>query len=225
MIIYHAKGFLSMKTCIYFAGNGDEPGPRLHPGWGFSETGLPRFGGGPGDGVLLDDRWPPRREAIGPMAEALQNAALVVCDFEKPPSSLLAELVRRLAGKELIVPEICADLPHSAVLVGPYAPPGSFSRWLERKRRRYGRLVLDAEPIRCTLRFGAGSPAGVGGGPEPGGLQTPGWRPCPGALCLCRRTADGFDFRDTHESLPARCAAAGVPAIVFDAAWNALAER
>ena len=218
MIIYHAEGFLSMKKCIYFAGAGQFPGPRLVPGWGFTETGQPRFGDGLGDGVLLDDRWPPAREAVGRMAAALRDAALIVCDFEKPPAPLLAELVRRLAGKELVVPERCAELPHAAVLVGPYALPGGFSRWLADKRRRYGQLVLDAEPIAARIRFGQAAAAER---PEPGG---PGL-PCPGAICRCAGFAGGFDFWDTRKSLQARCAAADCPAIVFDAAWAELAEQ
>jgi hypothetical protein len=110
MIIYHAEGFLSMKNCIYFAGSGQFSGPRLVPGWGFTETGQPRFGSGTGDGVLLDDRWPPSREAIGRMAEALRGAPVVVCDFEKAPSPLLASLLARLEGQETVVPESCAAL-------------------------------------------------------------------------------------------------------------------
>ena len=217
MIIYHAEGFLSMKNCIYFAGSGQFSGPRLVPGWGFTETGQPRFGSGTGDGILLDDRWPPAREAIGRMAEALRGAAVVVCDFEKAPSPLLASLLARLEGQETVVPESCADLPHSAVLVGPYRPPGSFLRWLAGKRRRYGALVLDADPIRVQLRFGS---PGRTQAPVPSGTD---WF-CAGALCRCVRSGDGFAFRDTRESLRERCAAAAVPAIVFEAAWAGLEE-
>lgn len=205
-----------MKNCIYFAGSGQFSGPRLVPGWGFTETGQPRFGDGTGDGVLLDDRWPPAREAIGRMAEALRGAGLIVCDFEKAPSPLLASLLSRLEGQETVVPESCAALPHSAVLVGPYRPPGSFLRWLEGKRRRYGPLVLDAEPIRARVPFGR-----PGQAPKPSGAE---WF-CAGALCRCGRCGDGFVFRDTRESLRARCAAAAVPAIVFEAAWAELAEE
>jgi len=115
------------------------------------------------------------------------------------------------------VPESCADLPHSAVLVGPYRPPGSFLRWLAGKRRRYGALVLDADPIRVQLRFGS---PGRTQAPVPSGTD---WF-CAGALCRCVRSGDGFAFRDTRESLRERCAAAAVPAIVFEAAWAGLAE-
>ena len=205
-----------MEKCIYFAGSEHFPGPRLVPGWGFTETGQPRFGPGTGEGVLLDDRWPPRREAVGRMAEALRDVGTVVCDFEKPPAPLLAELLRRLEGVELVVPEAFADWPHAAVLVGPYAPPGSFSRWLEGKRRRYGRLVLDAEPVSARFRFGRRTPAPLQGTDRAGWL-------CAGALCRCAGLEDGFAFWDTRESLKARCAAAGCPAIVFEAAWAELA--
>lgn len=207
-----------MKNCIYFAGSGQFSGPRLAPGWGFTETGQPRFGDGTGDGVLLDDRWPPAREAIGRMADALRGAGLIVCDFEKAPTPLLADLLARLEGRETVVPESCAALPHSAVLVGPYRPPGSFLRWLDGKRRRYGPLVLDAEPIRVRIPFRR---SGRAPEPEPSGAA---WF-CGGARCLCARGGDGFVFRDTRESLAARCAAAAVPAIVFEAAWAELAEE
>ena len=44
---------------------------------------------------------------------------------------------------------------------------------------------------------------------------------CPGAGCLCRETPAGVFFRDTQQTLTARCEP--VPAIVFAEAWEALA--
>ena len=206
-----------MKNCIYFAANSEKFTPRLTPGWGFDAAGGFRRGaGGLADGVLLDDRFPPAQSAVAELAAALRAAPLVVCDFERAPTPALAELVRQLAaaGIETVVPAAWAELPHAAVLVGPYEPRGRFDRWLDRQRERYGPVVLDAAPISCFVPFcGAEEPDDPGSAPSE--------RFCPGAGCLCRETPAGVFFRDTQQTLTARCEP--VPAIVFAEAWEALA--
>ena len=211
-----------MKISMYFFSS-DETccgAPAVAPGYGFTPQGrwrplpLPR-----GAALALDDRFLPGPEGLREALDALRAwQGGILCDFERPRAPALARLLEALAGRDAAVPPGYADLPHSRVLVGPYLPGRSFSRWLADKRRRYGQLVLDAEPIAARIRFGQAAAAER---PEPGG---PGL-PCPGAICRCAGFAGGFDFWDTRKSLQARCAAADCPAIVFDAAWAELAEQ
>lgn len=214
-----------MKNCVYFAANSEIFAPRLAPGWGFDAAGgLRRGAGGPADGVLLDDRFPPKQAAVAEMAAALRAVSLVVCDFERAPTPALAELVRRLAaaGREVVVPAAWADLPHTAVVVGPYRPGVRFARWLAEKRKQYGALVLDAAPISCFVPFG-GAPESETGVTQSGeqSFSAAQERFCPGACCLCRETPKGVVFRDTRQTLTDRCRT--VPAVVFEEAWEALA--
>ena len=206
-----------MKTCIYFAGNAEipAPGPRLIPGWGFSEAGLwRRPPAAAGDGLVLDDRFLPEPAALRPAAEAPRAAGCaLICDFERPRSPLLAELLALLPAERLVVPEPYADLPHWEVLAGPYLPGISFSRWLQEKQARYGQVVLDAAPLRHRVLPGQA--------PEPfsGPLPEQGF-PCPGAGCLARYQAGALLLWDTRETLRRRCEAAGVPTIIFLSDWE-----
>lgn len=214
-----------MKTCVYFAANSENFQPCLTPGWGFDTAGgLRRGADAPADGVLLDDRFLPIRGAAADLTAALREVPLVVCDFERTPTPALAELVQRLAdaGREVVVPEAWAELPHTAVLVGPYRPRVRFARWLAEKRKQYGALVLDAAPISCFVPFG-GAPESETGLTQSGeqSFSAAQERFCPGACCLCRETPTGVIFRDTRQTLTARCEP--VPAIVFAEAWEALA--
>ncbi len=209
-----------MKISMYFFSS-DETccgAPAVAPGYGFTPQGrwrplpLPR-----GAALALDDRFLPGPEGLREALDALRAwQGGILCDFERPRAPALARLLEALAGRDAAVPPGYADLPHSRVLVGPYLPGRSFSRWLADRRERYGELLLDGAPIRHRAVPGA-APVYYPG-PIPGaGL------PCPGALCLHRRQPDGAVlFWDSLETLRARCAAAGIPVIAAAADWNAL---
>ena len=213
-----------MRNSIYFAewrGPASQ-GPRLRTGYRFDAAGrfLPPEGGTSGppggalpagdDGILLDDRNPPSPAGAQAAARALGGfSGPIVCDFERPPSPAAEALIRLLAGCEVVVPELYAHLPHSAVLVGPYRPGVGFRRWLDEKKTRYGRVVLDGAEIFCRVR--AGRPAEE----APEGAATEGaGLPCPGALCRCRREGDEFVFFDIPETLRERAMAANCPVIL-----------
>lgn len=207
-----------MMNCIYFAcwGGPETAGrPRLATGWCFDAAGRPVVpGAGPGkpaEGVLLDDRNPPALSSIPEAVRLLKRiSGPIVCDFERPPSPAADALIRALAGRELIVPEAYAHLPHTAVLVGPYRPGIGFLRWLDEKKSRYGRVVLDGGEIACRVPVPA-LPSGPVLSPRGEGF------PCPGAMCRYRRSGDSLVFFDTPQTLRSRAEAAGCPVILSDA--------
>ena len=222
-----------MKNCIYFAeraefsrAGGEGPGRelpagalRLAVGYGFTAEGGWRRLPLPADGtaLALDDRWLPDRRGLAAAAAALASwTGPILLDLERPPSPAAARLIDALAGKALTVPAAYAALPHAAVLTGPWRGVGALRPWLEPALRRYGVLWLDALPLRCRQR--PGRPREPWSGP----LPREGF-PCQGPGCLHRRLRDGSVlFWDTKETLAARCAAAGVPCIVFRSDWEAL---
>ena len=90
----------------------------------------------------------------------------------------------------------------------------AFPRWLEAQRNCYGRVILDAAPLRAAAAPGGPRRFWEGPPPERGFL-------CPGLGCLHRRLEDGTVlFWDTAQTLSARLAAAEVPAVVFRADWD-----
>ena len=209
-----------MKNCVYFVKQSEKMphGPRIAPNYGFRPDGAWRGQSLPEGcaGLLLDDRFPPSRRGLEAAAEALAHwTGLIVLDFEKPLRPETEALAARLAGERLVCPPCLAALPHAALLAAP-GWGGDYMRRVEALRARYGELLLDGAPLRHRVR--------------PGGARTPWERalpaegfPCSGALCLHRRLEDGsLLFWDTKETLTARCWAAGVSVIVFEADWNSL---
>ena len=142
-----------MEKCFYFAENqktGCEPGT-MTPGFGFTPNGLWRSRLLPSAdaGLLLDDRFLPSRAGIDTACRALAGwTGLIVLDFERAPAAPLTALARSLSEKRLILPPAYAGLPHEAVLIGPWLAECSFSLWLSRRQERYGRVMLDALPLR-----------------------------------------------------------------------------
>lgn len=210
-----------MKNCIYFVENSSGGGrrPALRPGFGFREDGSWRGRPLPAeaDGVLVDDRYLPDRRGLETALRILGDwRGPIVLDLERPFSPLLGRLVQALSGADAVVPPAYAGLSNAPVLVGPWPGGGSFAAWMDRQRARYGAAVLDAAPLYCRAVPGGPWEGRTGPVPERG-------FPCPGAGCLHRRDRDGaLWFWDTQETLAARCAAAGVPCIVFAADWEAL---
>lgn len=205
-----------MMNSIYFADWGGGPAasgrPRLATGWCFDAAGLPVVPGprGAGDceGIILDDRNPPAKEAAAKTARLLETIrGPVICDFERPPAAGAEAVIRALAGREVVVPEAYAHLPHTAVLVGPYRPGIGFLRWMDEKKTRYGRVVLDGAKIAYSVRMW-GMRADVGIGPREESFR------CPGAMCLYRREGAAFVFFDTEKTLLERAEAAGCPVII-----------
>ena len=165
-------------------------------------------------GLIVDDRFLPDRRGLAAARQALGGwRGLLIFDFERPPSPLAAELVRALSGARRVLPPAWAELPHAAVLVGPWPGRPAFPRWLEARRARYGEVILDAAPLRAVA-----APGGPWK-PWPAPLPDEGF-PCPALGCLHRRLPDGrLLFWDTKETLRTRLRSAGVPAIVFSADW------
>ncbi len=197
-------------------------GTALIPGFGFTEGGLWRARPIPAGaaGLIVDDRFPPDRRGLAAARQALaERTELLIFDFERPLSPLLAELLQALGGKRTVLPPAWAALPHAAVLVGPWTGEHPFPRWLEAQRNCYGRVILDAAPLRAAAA--PGGPRRVWEGPPP----ERGF-PCPGLGCLHRRLEDGtLLFWDTQQTLSARLAGLDVPVIVFRADWESLAAR
>lgn len=208
-----------MSISVYLWENGMKfpGGAALIPGFGFTEGGLWRARPVPAGtaGLIVDDRFPPDRRGLAAARQALaERKELLIFDFERPPSPLLAELLRALGGKRAVLPPAWAALPHAAVLIGPWTGERPFPRWLEAQRNCYGRVILDGAPLRAAAAPGGPRRLWEGPLPEQG-------FPCPGLGCLHRRLEDGTVlFWDTAQTLSARLAAAEVPAVVFRADWD-----
>lgn len=210
-----------MKKCFYFAENQKNisQAGMLLPGFGFRADGMWRSRALPAEGlgILLDDRWLPSRPGLEAACRSLSDwRGLIVLDFERSPKDPLVLLAKRLSGKRLVLPPSYVSLPHEAVLIGPWQAECGFFRWLQRSQAQFGRVVLDAAPVRLQC--------------FPGGRRGK-WRrplpevgyPCPALGCLHRRLSDGSVlFWDTRETLSARLAQAQIPAIVFQSDWDAL---
>ena len=190
----------------------------LAGGFGFTAAGAWRGGALPAGaaGLILDDRFLPDRQGLAAARQALAGwRGLLILDFERPPSPLLSELARSLAGARTVLPPAWAELPHEAVLIGPWPGRPAFPLWLEGQRARYGEGILDAAPLRASAVPGGPLEPWAGPVPESGFA-------CPGLGCLHRRLPEGrIVFWDTRETLTARLRAAKVPAIVFSADWEA----
>lgn len=210
-----------MKNCMYFVNYTKKAvtAPLLEAGYGFRPDGGWRQKPLPdgADGILIDDRClPSRRGTEAALAALAQWSGTILLDFERPPVPELLALVRSLPCGRLVCPPCLAELPHAAVLTGPWPGNGGFLRWLAQQQARFGAVVLDAVPLRRRARPGCAREPLEAPPPERGFF-------CPGALCLHRRLADGsLLFWDTKQSLTARCRAAGVPCVVFEQDWYAL---
>ena len=193
----------------------------LSVGHGFTAEGLWRNKPLPTDraGLVIDDRFLPNRSGMLAALRALEAwNGIVVLDLERPRCALLAELVKSLPDKRLVLMPSYADLPHTAVLVGPWRGERGFSRWLSIQRERFDHVVLDAVPLRIQVR--------------PGGFRGP-WTkllpergyPCFGLDCLHCRLPDGsILFWDTRQTLRARLEKAGIPVILFRTDWDAIPD-
>ena len=220
-----------MKTCIYFvekpgfpasASYGPPGAERLVRGYGFTPDGswrplaLPAHAAG----LLIDDRFLPSRPGLDAALRSLADwKGMILLDLERLPgqgSDALTELIRRLAGREPVLPAAWASLPHGAVLAGPRQNRADFMGWLAGQKCRYGSVVLDALPLRCF------APPGQGWQPWTESLPLTGF-PCLGVGCLHCRLADGSVLLwDTKETLTERCRSAGVPCLVFREDWERL---
>lgn len=208
-----------MKKCVYFAENQKNPeeGAGLLPGYGFRPDGSWRGKPIPVEeiGLLLDDRCLPNQAGLAAACRALSAwEGIIILDFERPFFRLLAEFIKSLQPKRVVVPPSYSDYPHTGVLVGPWQGNGGYRAWLSEQQRRYGRIVLDAAPL-CVQCY-------------PGGRRCP-WDkampetgyPCPALGCLHRRLPDGSILLwDTKQTLVDRLNASGVPAILFRSDWE-----
>ena len=211
-----------MKKCVYFAADGEKyPGrPSLELGFGFTAGGNWRQRQAPrGEVLAVDDRFPPNPAGLREALRFLRDwSGPILWDLERPPHPAFAALLRQVDPTRSVVPPAWRELPHGAVLVGPYLPGRSFPRWLAAQKARYGAVVLDGGPIRH--RCAPGLPPLPWGGPLPekGGL-------CAGAVCLCGRQAGAFFFWDSRETLLRRCEAAEVPSVILGPEWAAIPLR
>ncbi len=215
-----------MMNSIYFA-DWIAPAPEglwLRSGFCFDAAGrfvAPVSAGG--RGIILDDRHPPSAAGIREAAARLRDlGGVIVCDFERPPSPAAEELIRALADCEVVVPEAYAGLPHSAVLVGPYRPGIGFRRWLNEKKTRCGRVVLDGGEIRMRVGLGGSAPAPGDMSRAPGTAQD---YPCSGAMCRYRREGGEIVFFDTEETVLARARLAQCPVILCAGPRAAAGDR
>ena len=211
-----------MDNLLHFAAEEkDFPGEAfLALGYGFTEEGLWRERPLPeAEALAVDDRFLPTPEGLDRALEVLRGwTGWILCDFERPPAEPLIRLLEGLAGRTVVVPPAYEKHPRWGVLAGPYQPGQSFARWLGKQKERYGRVVLDAAPLRCRVRPGHRPE------PWPGPLPEVGF-PCPGAGCLCAGASDGsLLFWDTRASLRDRCRRAGAPTIVLAEEWAGLQE-
>ena len=212
-----------MKTCIYFAENQKKlhESAFLLSGFGFTKARQWRSIPIPGDviGILIDDRYLPCREGITTAIRALRDwNGMIILDCERPRTDLLAMLTKGLRGKSLVLPPPYADCFHEAVLIGPWRGECDFARWLSRMKAQYGRVFLDAAPLRMQC--------------FPGGCRRP-WNrplpdrgyPCPALGCLHRRLPDSsILFWDSRQTLSARLTDAAAPRIQFSADWDTLPD-
>ncbi len=212
-----------MKKCVYFAENQKIPdgGSSLKTGYGFSPDGAWRSQALPTDaiGLLIDDRFLPNKAGLAAACRALEDwRGLIILDFERGRVGSLAELVRSLSGKRLVLSPAYADCARQAVLVGPWQGGMDFISWLAIQRKQFGEIVLDAAPLRLQCVPGGRRSAWAGTLPGPG-------YPCAGLGCVHFRLGDGsILFWDTKQTLAARLEKAGVPLILFRADWNSLPE-
>ena len=216
-----------MNNSLYFAVFAEKTGlsPLLRLGLGFDGSGAPLLPDASAPacaGLGLHDLYPPSEEGAEALLDYVNQSELpLLCDFERPAQECWASLLRRLPSQRLIVPEQYASVPHAAVLCAPYLPARPFADWLAEKRRSFGRIVLDLQPLACALRcgerefFAQAPPAGVRGRLSD-------------ALC-CRCAAGLSDegtptlyFFDDRQTLAARQAAADAPGIVLLSEWEAL---
>lgn len=212
-----------MKTCIYFAENlrNCREAASFVPGFGFSADGLWRSVPLPSraDGILIDDRRLPNRLGLAAAIRALREfEGVIVLDFERRRVPALAELTNGLRGKRLVIPPAYADLPHEAILIGPWQGESGLSHWLSCQREKYGSVMLDALPLCLQCYPGGRRKQWRHAVPESGFFN-------PALSCLHRRLCDGSILLwDTRQTLHARLEQACVPAILFRSDWEALPE-
>ena len=210
-----------MKKCLYFAENQffSDTSTSLWVGYGFHSDGMWRKTPIPFEksGLMIDDRFLPNRVGLTEAIHTLSDwQGLIVLDFERPYSAILADFVFLLAGKRLILPPTYSNAQHEAVIVGPWQGDIGFSDWLSIQKEKYGKIVLDGFPLRVQC-----SPGGHRL-PWNGPLPNPGF-PCIGLGCIHRRLSDGsFLYWDTMQTLAARLEAADVPFILFCSDLEAL---
>ena len=212
-----------MKNCVYYAENEKIPeaGASLKTGYGFTPEGFWRDRSLPTEeaGILIDDRFLPCKAGLAAARRALEDwHGLVVLDFERPRIASLAELARGLADKNPVLSPAYGDLPHGAILVGPWQGERDFFRWLSCQQKRFGEIVLDACPLRTRC-----CPGGRGS-PWTGALPQRS-HPCAGLGCLHCRLPDGsILFWDTKQTLTARLERTNVPLILFRSDWDLLPD-
>ena len=125
-------------------------------GYGFTENGEFSAPEPQADLLLLNDRNLPSEEGfLEALAFFREQAAWLLCDFERSPAPLLVSLLKALEPHRLIVPRSYASLPHAAVFLPPYRPICPFRSWLEQNKAKYGSVVLDLQPICCRLSPGS----------------------------------------------------------------------
>jgi len=168
-------------------------------------------------GLMINDRFFPNRAGICDAIHALSDwHGLIVLDFERPFSELLADFAYRLAGKRVLLPPTYFNLPHEAVIIGPWKGKLPFPNWLTIQKKRYGKIVLDAYPL--CLRCAPGGRSL----PWYGALPSTGF-PCPGLGCMHCRISDGsILYWDTRKTLEERLNSTGVPVILFSSDLEAL---
>ena len=207
-----------MKNSLYFAAFEEKtlPAPCLRLGFGFDGAGsLVRPAALPENcaGIVVHDMAPPSERGAEEFADYVNQMALpVVCDFERPAQPVWESLLARLPAELLTVPEQYAHCPHAAVLTAPYLPAQPFDRWLEEKRSRFGKIVLDLSPLSCALRCGTREFYAQTPPPGPAGKSS--------ALhCLCAAAledgAPTLYFFDDRETLNERQSAADAPGVVL----------
>ena len=215
-----------MENSLYFAvfEEKTDRAPLLRLGLGFDAEGAPVFPALPEGcaGLVLHDLNPPSEAGAAALINYVNQTGLpVVCDLERPAQEIWSALLQELPARLLTVPEQYAAAPHASVLCAPYLPALPFADWLAEKRRRFGSLVLDLQPLACALRcgerefFAAAPPAGVSG-------RVSGALLCRCAAGLSEEGAPTLYFFDDRETLAARRAAADVPGIVLLQEWEAL---